>query len=231
MLLIHLLIGCEPAAIVLPEIVEIRVEPAEVTLQTGADGGEPVAFTAIGTDSDGRELVLDSVEWSVSNRVVGEIDESGLFTPAQNGGRAWVTARLAGLEAVSVLTVLYEEEIVVEGADKDAFRNENRADLAFWLYPEDGVNIPRNTPGIRFMWQNVGATTYRLQLTSSATDLIVYTSQTSWTADEATWQKITATNAGGEVELKLAAATADTVYVEAPRRVAVNRLDGRGSII
>jgi hypothetical protein len=231
MLLIHLLIACEPAAIVLPEVVQIRVEPAEVTLVTGATGGEPVTFTAIGTDSDGRELTLDQVEWSVSNRVVGEIDESGVFTPAQNGGRAWVTARLAGLEAVSNLTVLYEEEIIVEGTDKEAFRNENRAELNFWLYPEDGVNIPRNTPGIRFMWQNLGAISYRLQLTSSATDLIVYTNTNSWTADEATWQKITATNAGGEVELKLAAATADTVYVDAPRRVAVNRLDGRGSII
>ena len=100
MLLIHLLVGCEPAAIVLPEVVEIRVEPAEVTLITGAEGGDPVTFTAIGTDSDGRELTLDQVEWSVSNRVVGEIDESGVFTPAQNGGRSWVTARLAGLEAV-----------------------------------------------------------------------------------------------------------------------------------
>ena len=113
MLLIHLLIACEPAAIVLPEVVQIRVEPAEVTLVTGATGGEPVTFTAIGTDSDGRELTLDQVEWSVSNRVVGEIDESGVFTPAQNGGRAWVTARLAGLEAVSNLTVLYEEEITL----------------------------------------------------------------------------------------------------------------------
>ena len=66
-------------------------------------------------------------------------------------------------------------ECIVEGTDKEAFRNENRAELNFWLYPEDGVNIPRNTPGIRFMWQNLGAISYRLQLTSSATDLIVYT--------------------------------------------------------
>ena len=64
MLLIHLLVGCEPAAIVLPEVVEIRVEPAEVTLITGANGGEPVTFTAIGTDSDGKELTLEQVEWS-----------------------------------------------------------------------------------------------------------------------------------------------------------------------
>ena len=107
------------------------------------------------------------------------------------------------MEAVSNLTVLYEEEIIVEGTDKDAFRNENRAELNFWLYPEDGVNIPRNTPGIRFMWQNLGAISYRLQLTSSATDLIVYTNTNSWTADEATWQKITATNNAVETRPRL----------------------------
>lgn len=222
----------EAVEIEVPQVSSIRVEPAELTITTGPGGGEDAEFIAYGVYPDGREAVLDQVEWTLSNRSVGEL-EGGLFTASGNGGVSWVLAELAGLEGSATLTVLYEEERVEEGANKEAFLADGRGEASFWLYPEDYVNIPRNTPGITFMWSDIwgGASCYRLQISSEITDLVVYTSSTSWTADEETWQEITATNAGGSVEVNLAAAVGDTVYLEAPRHISVNRMDGRGSIV
>lgn len=164
----------EAVEIEVPQVSSIRVEPAELTITTGPGGGEDAEFIAYGVYPDGREAVLDQVEWTLSNRSVGEL-EGGLFTASGNGGVSWVLAELAGLEGSATLTVLYEEERVEEGANKEAFLADGRGEASFWLYPEDYVNIPRNTPGITFMWSDIwgGASCYRLQISSEITDLVV----------------------------------------------------------
>ena len=236
-MVITLLLACSDPLPVDPvvgtELMSIRVEPTELTVITGPDGAEPVQFVAIGTDAQEQEQELGTVEWTVSNRSAGEIDETGLFTPAVgNGGITWVTARLDGVEGVSTLTVLYEDAINDEGLDITPFGAQVATEQEFWLYPEDGVSLPRNTPAIRFNWSNPGgATAYRLRFISDVTDISVYTSSTAWTADEATWLNLASTNAGGDVTVRLTALT-DAGLIAAPdRAVNVNRMDGRGSIL
>lgn len=216
------------------EFVSIRVEPDQFTVVTGPGGVDPIAFAAFGTDPDLQETELGTVEWTVSNRSAGTIDEQGLFTPTlTNGGVTWVVARLGGVEGFSTLTVLYEDAVNPEGIDVTPFESGVvPIESEFWLYPEDGVSLPRNTPAIRFNWSNPGAASaFRLRFVSSVTDISVYTTSTSWTADEDTWLNLASTNAGGDVTVELTALT-DVGLIQAPARTLnVNRMDGTGSIL
>jgi hypothetical protein len=229
-----LLIACsEEIAPVPHEVVSLEVTPAEATVTTGPLGGEAVQFEAWVTLEDGERAPLEVVEWTVSNTSAGEIDAAGLFSPStSNGGDTWVTARSDGLESTATVKVIYERRIVEEGADPDLFIG-SVGDLEdAWLYPEDGVNLPRNTPSVELQWVELAeARCWRLELRSAFTDLTVYTTAASWEADEQLWQTIAATNAGGRVEIELTAATDVGLLQAAPLVVNVNRMDASGSIL
>ena len=216
-----------------PALVDIEIEPDHVVLTTGLAVPDPVQFVATGEYDDGSIAALDTVEWSLSNRSVGTLDELGLFTPsADNGGFSYISARLAGIEDDGQITLTWLDEINDEAVDTALFESGVVSESTFWLYPEDGVNFPRNTPSIRFMWSPVeGAAAYRLRLSSDVTDLSVYTTGTSWTADVASWQQIVATNAGGSVDVELEASVAGTVVANPARTLHVNRMDAEGSIV
>jgi len=208
----------------------LRVVPDTAEVRTGPSGGEPLQFEVVATFADGKSGQLDAAEWTVSNRTSGAIDETGLFVPSsENGGITWVTARFDGLEATAELTVVYEREVVEEGAPTDGFdvRPTDAPDL--WLYPEDGVNFPRNTPSITFQWNDVAARGYRLQFTGSTTDLTVYTQGTSWSADEATWATLVGANAGASLRVELRA-LGEAGVSASERTLSVNRMDGDGTI-
>ncbi len=220
------------------DILALSIEPEEVEVRTGPDGGEPVTFSVTATFENGVARPLEVVEWTISNRSVGELDEQGVFTPsAANGGEAWVTARLDNLDAQATLRVIYEDTLEAEeGLDADAFGEPGATLADAWLYPEDGVNLPRNTPSIRFQWKgdpDLGeAEAWRLELRSATTDLTVLTREVWWEADDETWQTVAATNAGGQVEVELTALLEDgTTASAAPLTVQVNRLDAEGSIL
>jgi hypothetical protein len=217
--------------------VSLRVSPESVQVLTGPDGGQPVQFQAEVTWDDATVEVLDEADWSLSNQTTGAIDGAGLFLPGTtNGGVTWVTARLAGVEDTATATVVYEDAWVEEGADEAAFEaGADAGSAALWLYPEDGVNLPRNTPSIAFQWSDAAlpepAVAWRLRFSSAITAVSVYTTAAAWTADEESWQTLVSTNAGGELSLELSALTASgAVYGDAPRTVHVNRMDAEGSI-
>ncbi|MCK6502082.1 hypothetical protein L6R53_01525 [Myxococcota bacterium] len=240
LLLASLLLACaEPPVASAPvrAIAALEISPGDRTVRTHADGGDGLQFAATVTWDDGEvEDGTTLVEWSVSNETAGTIDDSGWFQPGTTGGGVtWVTAALAGVEATATVTVLWEEERVEEGAHPEAFDAATATVQAeLWLYPEDGVNLPRNTPGITFQWAppaKVTPESWRLRFRSALTEVTVYTAASSWTADEETWQAITSTNAGGSLDLSLAAVAAGTVYEALPREVTVNRLDARGAIV
>ncbi len=211
----------------------ITVAPATLEVRTGTAESEDltVAFQATGTYTDGTSGVLPLVAWSLSNRSAGTIDEQGLFTPSQtNGGRTWIKAQLAGLEGSAEVTVILEQTLNDEGLDTSAFDGEAAAlETDPWLYPEDGVNVPRNTPNLAFQWSDLGAEAYALQLTSPITDTLVYTTATTWEAGE-WWPVIASTNAGGTLEASLSAVVDGTLVTAEPRTLQVNRMDATGSI-
>lgn len=212
-------------------LVHLRVDPAETTVYTSPAGAEPVAFELYVTRADGSEEPLPEAEWTLSNRTVGGITSDGTFAASsENGGVSNVTARYAGLEASGLLTVIFANELVEGGVDPAAFEVPRTPHTGLWAYPADGVNLPRNTPSLQFQWADVGASAARLRFRSAITDLTVYTTGTSWTADEPTWSALVGTNAGGAVEVELSLLVGSEVWSEDLITVNVNRFDARGNI-
>jgi WD40 repeat protein len=215
-----------------PEVVvtALSIAPAEVAVTTGPDGAAPIEFTVTATLADGSTVALDEVEWSLSNRSAGTLDD-GVFTPsATNGGVTYVNALFDGLTTQALVSVTYADEIAEEGSNPGAFRGVEEPTDGLWLYPQDGVNFPRNTPSIRFQWNDWAADSYKLRFRGATTDLTVYTTGTTWTASEALWATVVSTNAGGQLQVDLSAAVGGVVYAEEPLTLNVNRLDGTGSI-
>jgi Tol biopolymer transport system component len=216
----------------LTELTSLRVEPAEVDVASVAIGAEPIDFTAFAVFSDGTEQEVDVVEWSVSNRSAGTIDDAGLFSPsASNGGVTWVTARLSGVEGYAVVTVVFQQDILEDEVSPSLFDGPASPVTGKWQYPPDGVNLPRNTPSVHFQWRSMNAEVYRLRFRSAITDTSVYTRDTEWIADPDVWGSIVSTNAGGDLSVELSGAGPDGVFAEAPLTIHVNRLDADGSII
>ncbi len=235
-----LLLACEKPTLPTPDdgvaLAALRVEPAEVEAITGPGGGVPIQFTAYATTSanDGEQRI-ESAEWSLSNRSAGSIDQDGRFVPSDsNGGISWVTVRLAGQEAQATVTVRYVDSVVQEGVDRAWFEGQDWVeDDRLWSYPEDGVNLPRNTPSIHFQWAAPDAVpmqAWRLRFRSALTDISIYTTDLGWIADEATWAGLVSTNAGGSLSVDLWG-VGDGIAVKAPQHaVTVNRMDARGAI-
>ena len=233
-LMMVLSIACSSSPVVIVEDVgfTITVEPETVQIVTGTAGGEPVQFVATAHFEDGSTQGVDIVEWTVSNRSAGSIDQTGLFTPAlTNGGVTWVTAGLSGESGTATATVVFRDSVYAADVDSTLFFGAEVPIADSWAYPENGVNLPRNTPSIHFQWQNLGAEAYRLRFRSDITDVSVYTVENQWVADEATWETLASTNAGGEVRVGLSAAASGEVLVEPDITLNVNRMDARGSII
>lgn len=218
----------------IPKPISLSVEPTDISVVSGPDGADPTLFEAWATYNNGEVRQAEIVEWSVSNRSAGLVDEAGSFVPSdQNGGKTWVLARLAGLEGFATVTVIHSDQVVVDDTDPALFGTAPSAalDPSVLVYPPDGVNIPRNTPSIDFQWQDLGADAYELRFTSGITDIAVLTSATSWEADEDTWQLLAATNAGGTVDMTLSASFGGDVHAAPPITIQVNRMDARGSIV
>lgn len=212
---------------------EVVIEPAALEITTGPDGAEPVAFTATAIFRDGTEAVLEAADWRLSNRSVGTLDAEGLFTPSSTtGGRTWISAELDGAVGQADVLVRYEDVVVVGEVAEDAFDGPaTKVEPAAWLYPADGVALPRNTPSLEFQWRPTDGAVYELAFASEVTSIRVRTDQPTFTADSDTWARIAATNAGGEVEAVLRTSVGGVVTEEPPRTFAVNRLDATGAIL
>lgn len=214
----------------------LEVRPAVAEALTGPGGGLPVQFEAWVTYEGQTEAVpADLVEWSLSNLSVGEIDEAGLFVPGlTNGGVSWVTARLAGAEGQSTLTVRFQDDRVEGDADPSRLEGATFVESPLWLYPQDGVNLPRNTPSLLFQWADplpeLPVHTWRVRVRSAISDVSIYTRATETVFDEATWQTLAATNAGGTITVELSGAGDGVAWAAPPREVTVNRFDARGAI-
>ena len=213
-------------------LTSLEVEPALVTLVTGPDGFDTEQFTAWATLEDGSRVELAVAAWSVSNSSAGDVDADGLFTPADdNGGVTWVTAEYANSWASATVTVIYHEELTEGGADASLFTGQT-SDLegSPWLYPEDGVRLPRGTPSIHFQWQDLAADAYRLHFSSAVSDIVVYTDTFEWESQAALWQVIASTNAAGAVDVTLSASIDGQAQQAEPIQLLVNRMDTRGTI-
>ncbi|MBL8879057.1 MAG: carboxypeptidase regulatory-like domain-containing protein [Phycisphaerales bacterium] len=90
-----------------PSVVDIDLSPADGQPFTLTDPGQTSQLEGIGTQNTGDTFDLISLPWStfrISNRNVGTISRTGLFT-AVNRGTAFVTLTNEGATGVTALTV------------------------------------------------------------------------------------------------------------------------------
>lgn len=212
-------------------VVSIVVSPSEAAITSGpaAAGSQP--FEAIATFADGKVEPIDLVSWELSNDAAGTIDGTGLFTAStENGALTTVTATHNGVSGSANLTVTYAETIDEGGGEASAYDGSPTGEVT-WLYPPDGVAVPRNVPNLSFMWEAVaGAEGYRISFTTPTTSVTALTTDNRWTAEEEKWVAIAATNAGGEVQVEVRALAGGVLYGSESRVLRVNRLDAQGSI-
>ncbi len=197
------------------DIVELAISPAKVSLVTTAEQASTQQFTVNAIFQNGAEESFDLVGWSLSNTAVGGVDEDGLFTTSTStGGETWLTAESSGLQAYAEITVIYDEEAIDEGLPddvSDAFDGDatDASTQLVWIYPENGVALPRNLPEFAFMWNDAtGSDLFKLTFSSSTTNVSVYTQDRVYTVPEDLWSVITATNAGSDVTVTLEAVSA-----------------------
>ncbi len=233
----------EDAEVVTSELVSLRIEPAEVTLQTDGELPGVIQFVAFATTDGGEEVETDMVSWAVSNLSAGDVDTAGRFeSSVLNGGITTVTATHIGIEATATITVVYRQDLllgelaagVVEAFDASSAI---AGDYPAISYPHDGVTVPRNLNGLAFGWTpSADATVSRLRLQSGITDMRVYTESVEWFTTADVWATIAAANTEGLVKISIESGqwngTSLSNVASGPgMEMTVNRLDARGSVL
>ena len=224
----------------LGEVIALALSPESASLTTSADEPESVQLVATATFANGEVVEgYELVSWGVTNAAAGSVDRDGLFTTSlQSGGQTLVMAEAGGVVATAEITVVYEQTEAAGGATDDALAafagdSTDGGDALRWVYPPDGVAVPRNLPEFSFMWaDDTGSDLYLLTFVSDTTNVKVVTDEPSFTASDDLWRVITATNAGGEVTVSLAAAasTGGGVIEGGDRGFRVNRFDAFGAV-
>jgi len=221
----------------------LRVEPAEVELSTDGTEASEIQFVAWATTETGEEVETDMVSWSVSNLSAGSVDNDGLFTSTMlNGGITTVTATHMGIESTATVTVVYEQDLVLNDLSTEivaAFdaSSATTGDYPSIHYPPEAVTVPRNLNGLTFGWTaSPESTVSRLRLRSGITDMTVYTTNDEWFTTSDTWATIAASNTEGKVDVVIESGKWDgsslTDVSRGPEAtLTVNRLDARGSVL
>lgn len=217
------------------------MEPADVSLET-RDGEPGLAdFTAIATFDDDTEGPLDLVAWSVSSISAGVIDQEGHFIASEtNGGTTEIIANHVGIEGRASLFSTFRDDIF-DGVDEsvaEAFANATPVDdpSATFIYPSDGVTVPRNIAGFVFLWRAGDTNVSHLRFQGPTTDISVYVTGGNWQPDADLWTTIAAVNRAGTVSVQVEYGEWDgselhNVVRSPTMDVTVNRFDARGSVL
>lgn len=214
-------------------VTALSLDPASVVLTASPDVAATQQFVATATFDDGSSAPLDNelISWETSNQSAGTLGEDGLFTTTlTNGGTTSVTATHNGIVASADVTVVYQAEIDAGGPSSDEFSGTDAGSIG-WIYPADGVTLPRNVPSMTFMCEEVsGADGYLFHFTTPTTDITVTSSDHRWTATGDQWVQIAAANTDGQVTVQCKAASGGSVYSSSDLHIQVDRLDALGSI-
>lgn len=229
--------GCEAGgdatAAPASDVVSLVIEPATASVETSPTAPATVQFTATATFEDGTSAVIDLVSWSLSNFAAGTIDDAGLFTAsAENGAISSVVVEHAGVRATAELTVVYADTIDEAGGGVQISDFDGTSATGIeWIYPEQGVAVPRNIPSLSFMWDAVaGAEAYRVEFTTPITHVYALTTDSRLNLSADLWEVIAATNAGGTVDVEVRSIGSGGLAISEARSITVNRLDAQGSI-
>ncbi|HKE13448.1 MAG TPA: hypothetical protein VKB80_01170 [Kofleriaceae bacterium] len=169
-------------------VVELTIEPSDLTL-TIEDGVAATAdFTATGRFQDGSTGdVTDQVSFDLDDSRLGSFDGASLTTGTDVAGRTQVVARVDGETATATLTV----KMVRRYSDPAAgdlppdpgglFGGDDAPELAPQLvYPSDGVLIPPNLRQLEIHFvPAAGTEVFALSFSTDLIDVVVYTTCTT----------------------------------------------------
>jgi hypothetical protein len=237
-----------------PGVSSIAVSPPMPMLTITSATPPQQQFSAQGQLGDGG-LVPITVAWSVTRAddgPAGSIDGNGLYTADPNGGGVvTVHADAVGCSGTATIEIRVDREAVAPGAPADAptvFTGTPAVDATrtpVVVYPSEATRFPRNVFDILFQWRKAQNDLFRLDFSGPHGRVRVYTDGAHmlcasatpaagcWEAPDDIWSWIASTNAGEEVQLKVAGALhaqPGVFYESAPLRIAFSRRDVRGAI-
>ncbi|HEY1099111.1 MAG TPA: hypothetical protein VGF99_09280 [Myxococcota bacterium] len=150
------------------DVVELRLEPADVTLTT--DGlttpSQVYAVTAVTRGGSERDVSGD-VSFALSNTALGGVADH-TFTSAGLGGTSEIVAALGDVVVRGTITVLLQTTVVGDGNSNDGGTVPDDGGDIFddvdsppvddarapqLVYPNDGVLLPRNLGTIEVQWR------------------------------------------------------------------------------
>ena len=218
----------------------IIVSPAVAKLKVRFKGGEPLQFYAHGIRPGGIKEPLVGVQWSIDNSAVGSMEAGGGFVAAGVGGKAQIFASYEGQSASAQLTALLEDQITESGvSDADLQRlaktpTTDGARAPVVLYPETSTMIPRNLLPMVLQWKqgDSGNVVFGIRIVGTYLDVLVATTQQSWTADKSSWSAFIRSCAGSSLSFHVSgAAKSGPVYAgPTATSITVSELSAPGTI-
>ncbi|MCA9661864.1 MAG: PD40 domain-containing protein, partial [Myxococcales bacterium] len=215
-------------------VIPLEITPEEATIFVTNGVSETVDFDAL----YGGESVMAS--WNLGTPGLANIDPNGLAGGlGAKGGSTDVTAIYAGTSAVGTLNVILTEIVEpgepLDPTDKELLLGADELDGEIaWLYPYDRMVYPIDLRAPEMMWDGGGVDDkYLIRLHNDYLDVQVFLKAdppSRFLIDPALWQKVTATVAGGDVNLTVArlksGEQAAKIVIDHSWKIANGALDG-----
>ena len=185
-------------------IFTLVVEPASPVLAATVGGSETLQLSAFLVDQSGARTAAPAAFWAGLNPSVGDVDQTGLFTPSrERAGECLVRARANGVEGTVIVRVNLREVTSTGGVSSPGdFTGVVGAGPAALLYPEDGVVIPANLAPMVIQWDKLHARS-RVLLVGSFGSLEMYTDGNEVQASPTQWRAFLLAHVGASFTLTL----------------------------
>ncbi|WP_437712418.1 hypothetical protein WMF45_43090 [Sorangium sp. So ce448] len=236
----------------IPGLQSIALSPDNSTVEIDGRSAAPITFTATGTLSDGTTRALEpgALTWSATrgdDTPPGTVAGGVLAPFASAGGTVRVTAS-DGCVTGETTVVLHLSAVLGTPSDQGAWAGTpvTGAPAPSIVYPSDQTRFPRNVYRTLFQWRSQGFTEFRLVFTGASSTVTIFTDGAHglcegaspaagcWEVDEATWNYIAGSNAGGTATWTVDALDTSTTPATVRRSAAVeigfSRQDVKGAI-
>jgi len=190
----------------------LNCAPAEAAIHSVWGAAGTVAFTAIGTWTDGTSEDVTAIgEWSVADGPGGEIAPDGTFTaPDRGAGVAVLQMDWEGLTTTCSVETYLEAVLdlvgdpALEAAVAGAATRLSDACAPYVLYPLDGSLIPADFFSPEVQWiPGPGDDTWVITFTTTFITLTAITQDPSWTPSGDAWWAIANPDAGATIDLSV----------------------------
>ncbi len=210
--------GCETAddpvfKLKFPGLMALEVTPDSATLPIEGITAAAVDYKAMGRFNNGTKRDLSrEVAWAVDVRALGIFSSNRFQSSLTRGGKGVVTAIGDAVTGRASLTLVYTASHTRSPADPAApalFRaaEPDSARSPRLTSPADDSALPSSPPP-DFAWTaaaGANSDLFELSFSNDVTDVRIYTTGTRLTPTLEEWSIITATNAGGSVQVGLRA--------------------------